>query len=90
MEDACDSLSAGRECEGDGILSATARLAKIAMSAAEISRGASDDLSKARHAMMAIDPLVLALNNYQRSLTPECLQHCKIIMPSPLQALKGI
>jgi hypothetical protein len=88
MDDACDSLSAGKECEEDGILAATARLAKIAISAAEVSRRASDDPSTARHAMMAIDPLILALSNFQRSLSAECLQHCKIIIPSPLQPLK--
>jgi hypothetical protein len=85
MEDACDCLSKGRESQEDGILAASARLAKIAISAAEVSRRASGDPSTARYAMIAIDPLTLALSNFQRSLAPECLQHCKIVMPSPLQ-----
>ncbi|KAG9193099.1 hypothetical protein G6011_03134 [Alternaria panax] len=79
MEDACDNLTTSQEWEGDGILVATARLAKIAISAAEVSRRASDDPSTARHAMMAIEPLLLALGNLQRSLAPECLQHWLII-----------
>ncbi|CAN9246467.1 unnamed protein product [Alternaria alternata] len=79
MEDACDCLSKGRESQEDGILAASARLAKIAISAAEVSRRASGDPSTARYAMIAIDPLTLALSNFQRSLAPECLQHWLII-----------
>lgn len=87
IEDACDHLSKNKECEGDVILVAAARLAKIVVSAAEVSRRASDDHNTARHAMMAIDPLILALNNFKSSLPIEILQHCKIIIPSPLTAL---
>ncbi|KAI4942277.1 hypothetical protein J4E91_010251 [Alternaria rosae] len=79
MEDACDSLSADAECEGDVILVAAAHLTKIAVSAAEVSRRASDDHNTARHAMMAIDPLILSLNNFKKSLPVEQLQHWVII-----------
>ncbi|KAI4937718.1 hypothetical protein J4E85_000153 [Alternaria conjuncta] len=79
IEDACDHLSKNKECEGDVILVAAARLAKIVVSAAEVSRRASDDHNTARHAMMAIDPLILALNNFKSSLPVEILQHWLII-----------
>lgn len=90
MEEACDSLSVDAECEGDVILVAAARLTKIAVSAAEVSRRASDDHNTTKHAMMAIDPLILSLNNFKKSLPVEQLQHCKINVPSPLPALKFI
>ncbi|KAL1798980.1 hypothetical protein ACET3X_003017 [Alternaria dauci] len=79
MEDACDVLNKDRESKEDGILVASARLAKIAISAAEVSRRAADDPSTARHAVIAIDPLILALGNFQKSLASECLQHWLII-----------
>jgi hypothetical protein len=90
MEEACDSLSTARECEGDSILVTAARLAKIAVSAAEVSRRASDGHNTARHAMMAIDPLIMALNDFRKSLTLETLQHCKILIQSSDHALTSL
>jgi hypothetical protein len=77
MEEACDCLTKSKESEGDEILVTTARLAKIAINAAEVSRRASDDQTTAHHAMMAIEPLKLSLSSLRSTIPPVYLQHSK-------------
>jgi hypothetical protein len=90
MEDACDSLVKSDESWGDAILIITARLARIAIKAVEVSRRASDDAPTAQHAMMAIEPLKLSLSNLKSATSPVYLQHRKKLLPIPFLVLKDL
>ncbi|KAF1944325.1 hypothetical protein EJ02DRAFT_341179 [Clathrospora elynae] len=79
IEEACDMLSKNIESERDDILVTTARLARIVLSATEISRRALDDPTTAQYAMMAIEPLKLTLSTFKSTLTPGYHQHRSII-----------
>jgi hypothetical protein len=90
MEEACESLTRSKESEGDEILITTARLAKIAINAAEVSRRASDDPTTAQHAIMAIEPLKLSLSSLRSTITPVYLQHSRKPLSVPDLVLKGL
>ncbi|RAQ98940.1 sterol glucosyltransferase [Stemphylium lycopersici] len=78
-EEACNSLSQSQESDADAILIAAARLLKIASTATDVHRRALDDPSMVSHAMVAIEPMKLALNSFMATLSPEQLQHSAII-----------
>jgi hypothetical protein len=77
LESACSILHAHSEVEGDRILVALARLAKVALEAGDIYRQISDDPDTTIHPAFSIAPLKCSLNQTKESLTPEQLQHSK-------------
>jgi hypothetical protein len=86
MEEACEALTKSQEYEGDEILVSAARLARIAINAAEVSRRAFDDPTTAKHALMAIEPMKLGLSILKSTIMPGYLQHSKIF-PYPLRSV---
>lgn len=75
LESACSILHAHNEAEGDQILVALARLAKVALEAGDIYRQVSDDPDTTIHPAFSIAPLKCSLNQTKGTLTPEQLQH---------------
>jgi hypothetical protein len=79
MEEACEVLAKSQEYEGDEILVTAARLARIAINAAEVSRRVSDNPTTAKHALLVIEPLKLSLGTLKSTITPGHLHHSKIL-----------
>jgi hypothetical protein len=77
LESACSILHAHSEAEGDQILVALARLAKVALEAGDIYRQVSDDPDTTIHPAFSIAPLKCSLNQTKETLSPEQLQHSK-------------
>lgn len=78
LESACSTLSAHSEVEGDRILVALARLAKVALEAGEIYQQVTDDSETTIHPAFSIAPLKCALNHTKNTLSTEQLQHSKL------------
>src|SRR5690242_486743 len=77
LESACSTLSAHSEVEGDQVLVALARLAKVALEAGDIYRQVTDDSDTTVHPEFSIAPLKCSLNQTKNMLNPEQLQHSK-------------
>lgn len=75
LESACRVLCEDSEVDGDHILVALARLAKVAVEAGDIYRQASDDPETTTHPVFSIAPLKCSLDHSKSMLTPEQLQH---------------
>jgi hypothetical protein len=82
LESACSILQAHSEAEGDQILVALARLAKVALEAGDIYRQVSDDPDTTIHPAFSIAPLKCSLNQTKQTLTPEQLQHSESPKPA--------
>jgi hypothetical protein len=82
LESACSILAAHNEAEGDRVLVALARLAKVALDAGDIYREVSDNPDTTIHPAFSIAPLKCSLNHTKEMLTAEQLQHSK----SPIRA----
>lgn len=78
LESACSTLYAHSEVEGDRILVALARLAKVALEAGDIYRQVSDDPDTTIHPAFSIAPLKCSLNQAKDTLTSEQLQHSRL------------
>lgn len=78
LESACSVLHAHNEAEGDQILVALARLAKVALEAGDIYRQVSDDPDTTIHPAFSIAPLKCSLNQTKETLTPEQMQHSEL------------
>lgn len=77
LESACSILAAHSEVEGDRVLVALARLAKVALDAGDIYREVSDNPDTTIHPAFSIAPLKCSLNQTKEMLTAEQLQHSK-------------
>jgi hypothetical protein len=88
MEEACEVLAKSQVYEGDEILVTAARLARIAINAAEVSRRVSDNPTTAKHALLVIEPLKLSLGTLKSTITPGHLHHSKIFHTSYIQYSK--
>ncbi|KAF1846819.1 uncharacterized protein K460DRAFT_131539 [Cucurbitaria berberidis CBS 394.84] len=79
IEEACDKLTRNAEDEGDRILVATARIARICVNAAEVARRALEDPNYTNHVIPTIGPLKTCLDSARSTLTAEQLGHNTII-----------
>jgi hypothetical protein len=75
LESACRILCEHSEVDGDQILVALARLAKVALEAGDIYRQVSDDPEVTIHPAFSIAPLKGSLNQTKAMLTAQLLQH---------------
>lgn len=79
VEEACHRLSQDAETEGDKILVYIARIARLSVSAAEMSRRAAEDPMFGRHAILNVGSLRAALEELKAALPGELSDHSTII-----------
>lgn len=75
LEQDCSQLATGAETEGDQLLVAMARISRICLQAADVSRHLNEN--NGAHAALHIAPLLLSLDQLSSTFSRDVSQHCK-------------